>query len=115
MTSSVLQQLMSTIEARKARPETRSYTATLFAGGTSKIGEKVIEEAGELVEAALDDQHSDREQRVSAEAADLLYHVFVLLAHCDLTLNDVERVLAGRFGTSGLDEKAARGKNERES
>ena len=52
-----------------------------------------------------------RQQHVVAEAADLIYHLFVLLAHCDISLAQIDAELRGRFGVSGLDEKAARGQN----
>ena len=82
----------------------RSYTSRLLAGGVAKIGGKVTEEAGELVAAAA----GETDDRVVAEAADLLYHTLVLLAARDLRLSAVEAELARRFGVSGLDEKAAR-------
>jgi len=68
------------------------------------IGAKVTEEAGELVVAA--DRETD--DRVVSEAADLVYHMLVLLACRGVGLSQVEDELARRFGISGLDEKAAR-------
>jgi phosphoribosyl-ATP pyrophosphohydrolase len=68
------------------------------------IGGKVTEEAGELVQAAADES----DDRVVAEAADLVYHMLVLLAARDLPFSRVEDELARRFGVSGLDEKASR-------
>ncbi len=112
MTSSpVLVQLMATIEDRKRNPPERSYTTKLFAGGVPKIGEKVLEEAAEVVEAAaeaVEAANNGGHQHLVHEAADLIYHLFVMLAHCGVELNEVEAELAGRFGISGLDEKAAR-------
>lgn len=107
--SSVLHQLMSVIEDRKANPPERSYTTRLFAGGTEKIGAKIVEEAHEVVEAAQETER-DNSQRdhLIHEAADLLYHLLVMLGHHDIPLAEVEAELAGRFGISGLDEKAAR-------
>jgi len=67
-------------------------------------GAKVNEEAGELVVAA--DRETD--DRVVSEAADLVYHMLVLLACRGVELSQVEDELARRFGISGLDEKAAR-------
>jgi phosphoribosyl-ATP pyrophosphohydrolase len=64
----------------------------------------VTEEAGELVAAA--DHETD--ERVVSEAADLVYHMLVLLACRGVGLSQVEDELARRFGISGLDEKAAR-------
>jgi len=103
----VLQRLIRTIEDRKANPSSRSYTAKLLAGGVDLIGAKIIEEANELVEAANEEGIRGREHLVH-EAADLMYHLFVLLGYCEVHLNDVESELENRFGTSGLDEKAER-------
>ena len=114
MSLSTLQQLMATIENRKAEPSKRSYTSTLLDAGIAKIGTKVTEEANELVEAACERDIASRNEHVCAEAGDLFYHVLVLLAKCDLTLADVEAILAARFGTSGLEEKASRNAAGRE-
>ncbi len=100
----VFGQLEGIITNRKASRSERSYTSKLLAEGVVKIGSKVTEEAGELVEAAL----NEVDERVISEAADLFYHVMVLLACRDVTLKQVEATLAGRFGVSGLDEKASR-------
>ena len=107
----VLARLMATIEDRKANPPPKSYTTTLFAGGVPKIGEKIREEAEEVVEAAGEDGEAGRNHLVR-EAADLIYHLFVMLGHREVPLADVEAELARRFGMSGLDEKAARPKAE---
>ena len=107
----IFAQLMDVIEDRKQNPPPRSYTTKLFAGGVTKIGEKITEEAAEVVEAAgQTDDLAGREHLVH-EAADLLYHLFVMLGHCGIPLDQVEQELAGRFGVSGLDEKAARKAN----
>jgi phosphoribosyl-ATP pyrophosphohydrolase len=105
---SVLQHLMTVIADRKANPPERSYTTRLFAGGVEKIGAKIVEEAAEVVEAA-GEPGEDGRQHLIREAADLIYHLLVMLAHRDTTLAEVEDELARRFGISGLDEKAARG------
>jgi len=99
-----LEELERVVAARKGDPSTRSYTSRLLAGGVPAIGAKVAEEAGELVAAA--DHETD--DRVVSEAADLVYHMLVLLAYRGVGLAQVENELAGRFGISGLDEKAAR-------
>jgi phosphoribosyl-ATP pyrophosphohydrolase len=104
---SVLAQLMSVIEDRRARRPTGSYTVQLLAGGSEAIGAKVLEEARELVEAARAAGPGGR-QPVIHEAADLLYHLLVLLAHGGVLLDEVEAELARRFGVSGLEEKARR-------
>ena len=105
---SVLQQLMETIRDRKVNPPPRSYTAQLFEGGVAKIGEKVLEEAHEIVEAAGESASDEVHAHVVHEAADLIYHLLVLLAQRNVSLEEVESELARRFGVSGLDEKADR-------
>jgi phosphoribosyl-ATP pyrophosphohydrolase len=101
-----LESLERVVDSRRNDPPDRSYTSRLLAGGVAKIGAKVTEEAAELVAAA--DHETD--ERVVAEAADLTYHMLVLLACRGLSLTLVEDELARRFGVSGLDEKAARTK-----
>jgi phosphoribosyl-ATP pyrophosphohydrolase len=105
--TSILGQLMAVIEDRKRNPPERSYTTALFHGGVPKIGSKITEEANEVVDAAAESGDEGREHLVR-EAADLIYHLLVMLAHRDATLADVEQELGRRFGISGLDEKAAR-------
>jgi len=92
------------VASRRGDSPDRSYTSRLLAGGVPRIGPKVTEEADELVRAAAEES----DDRVVAEAADLVYHMLVLLAARDLPLGRVEDELARRFGVSGLDEKAAR-------
>jgi phosphoribosyl-ATP pyrophosphohydrolase len=104
---SIFARLMAVIEDRKANPPQKSYTTTLLAGGTEKIGEKIREEAAEIVAAAGEPGDAGRDHTI-AEAADCIYHLFVLLAHRDIRLSQVAAELERRFGTSGLDEKASR-------
>jgi phosphoribosyl-ATP pyrophosphohydrolase len=108
--SSVFVQLMATIESRRANPPPNSYTAKLFEDGPQKIRKKIIEEAAELFEAAAEPGDAGRSHLVY-EAADLVYHLLVLLASQGIPLTDLEQELASRFGTSGLDEKASRAKS----
>lgn len=103
----ILAQLMAVIEDRKANPPAKSYTTALFGGGVTKIGEKIREEAEEVVEAAGEPGEEGRNHLIR-EAADLIYHLFVMLGHRDVKLAEVEAELAKRFGISGLDEKASR-------
>ncbi len=103
----IFTRLMNVIEDRKERMPEHSYTTQLFRGGTGKIADKILEEAEELIEAA-NETEGDPRGSIIHEAADLIYHVFVMLAHRDVRLADVEAELARRFGISGLDEKAAR-------
>lgn len=111
---SVLEQLMQVIRDRQANPSDISYTAKLLAGGVAKIGSKITEEAAEVVEAAGEPGDEGR-QHLIYEAADLTYHLFVLLAHRDVRLEEVEAELARRFNMSGLEEKASRPKTSKES
>ena len=104
---SILAKLVEVIRDRKLNPPPRSYTTSLFAGGVDKIGGKVTEEACELVEAARE-AGEEGTQHFIHEAADLLYHMLVLLRHREVEWDAVEAELARRFGISGLDEKAAR-------
>ena len=104
-----LQELMGLIEARRDQPPENSYTATLLAGGIDRIGEKLSEEAAEVVSAAEQvDGSEPRREEVVHEAADLIYHLFVLLAYSRVDLDEVSAELRSRFGTSGLKEKASR-------
>ncbi len=104
--STALTRLAATIEARKgADPET-SWTARLLAEGPEKAAEKFGEEA---VEAVIEAVKGDRE-RLKAEAADVMYHLLVMLASRDVSLEDVLTELERREGVSGLTEKAARPK-----
>ena len=102
----IFEQLMETVRERKSASADESYTASLFSGGLNQICQKVTEEAEELVEAA---QQSDASQHHQVhETADLIYHVWVLLAQLDIPLEELKAELTRRFGTSGLEEKASR-------
>ena len=105
--SSALHQLTEVLEQRKVNPPPNSYTARLYAGGVSKIGSKILEEAQEVVEAASEPGDAGRRHLIY-ESSDLLYHLLVMLAHQGVKLEEVEAEIARRFGQSGLDEKAAR-------
>lgn len=99
-----LEKLAATIEARKAGDPETSWTARLLAAGPEKAAEKFGEEA---VEAIIEAVKGDR-PALTREAADVLYHLLVMLASRDVALSDVLQELERREGTSGLDEKAAR-------
>ncbi len=105
----ILKRLMGVIETRKAERPSGSYTTTLLDGGTQRITSKIREEAEELIEAATN-MGCSSPKFVIHEAADLIFHMLVLLAACDVSLDDVEAELEKRFGTSGLEEKARRKK-----
>jgi phosphoribosyl-ATP pyrophosphohydrolase len=95
--------LEATIHARRGSDPAASYVASLFAKGRPKIAQKLGEEATETVIAALAEP-----DKLASEAADLIFHLIVLLADAGLTLDDVRAELARRDGVSGHAEKAAR-------
>ena len=99
-----LTRLAATIAARKDADPDTSWTAKLLAKGPEKCAEKFGEEA---IEAVIEAVKGDR-ARLTSEAADVLYHLLVMCAAHDVSLDDIEAELARREGTSGLDEKAAR-------
>ena len=100
-----LERLADTILARKGADPESSWTAKLLAKGPEKCAEKFGEEA---IEAIIEAVKGDRE-KLASEAADVLYHLLVMLAARDVTLDQVLAVLTTREGTSGIAEKAARG------
>ena len=99
-----LHHLETTIRARRGAEPAASYVAQLHARGVPVIARKLGEEAIETVVAALG---GSREELVG-EAADLLFHLLVLLSAKGVALDDVLTELARREGVSGLDEKAGR-------
>ena len=102
-----LTRLHATILSRKGADPKSSYTASLFARGRQRIAQKLGEEAVEAVIAAIAD---DREKLVG-EAADLLFHLHVLLADMGIDPQEVLAELDRREGVSGLEEKASRAKD----
>ena len=100
-----LETLEATIQARIGADPDSSWTAKLLSKGPEKCAEKFGEEAIEAVIAAV---KNDREN-LTYEAADVLYHLLVMLAARDVPLADVLAELDRRQGTSGIEEKAARG------
>ena len=99
-----LARLERTIAERRSASPDASYVASLAARGLPVIARKLGEEAVETVVAALT---GDREALVG-EAADVLFHLLVLLAEKGVALDEVMAELDRREGTSGLAEKAAR-------
>lgn len=99
-----LDRLVATIQARKGADPESSWTAKLLSKGPEKCAEKFGEEA---VEAIIEAVKGDRD-KLTAEAADVLYHLLVMLAARDVTLDQVLAELERREGTSGLAEKTAR-------
>ena len=100
----VLDDLAAIIADRKTADPNSSWTAKLLSQGPEKCAAKFGEEA---VEAIIEAVKGDSEA-LTREAADVMYHLLVMLASRDVDLADVLKELARRQGTSGLDEKAAR-------
>lgn len=101
---SILHDLEQVILSRKSADPDSSWTAKLMSKGPEKCAEKFGEEAIEAIIAAV---KNDREN-LTYEAADVLYHLLVMLAARDVALEDVLTELARRQGLSGIAEKAAR-------
>ena len=99
-----LTELGAVLESRKASTAEQSYTKSLLSGGPEKIGAKLLEEAGELAFAIK----SESDERVLAEASDLLYHALVGLSQRGLSLHQVIEVLSQRTHRSGHAEKSSR-------
>ncbi len=108
--STIFAQLMAVIEHRKATMPEMSYTTKLLHGGVPMIGEKITEEAAEVVQAAAESGEEGR-QHLIREAGDLVYHLLVMLGFRGVTLAEVENELSNRYGISGLQEKASRSPN----
>ena len=102
--SDTLSRLEATITARRSADPETSYVAKLHAKGLGKIAQKLGEEATETVIAAL----SESREALTGEAADLLFHLLVLLDAKGVPLADVLAELDRREGTSGIAEKASR-------
>ena len=99
-----LNDLFETIKARKTADPSSSWTAQLLLKGPEKCAEKFGEEAIEaIIEAVKDDKAG-----LTAEAADVIYHLMVMLASRDISLDDVVDELAKRQAKSGIAEKASR-------
>jgi len=104
VSADTLARLEATIAARRGADPAASYVAALFAKGRPRIARKLGEEAVELVVAAL----AEDRRALAGEAADLLFHLLVLLADADVPLADVLAELDRREGVSGIAEKASR-------
>jgi phosphoribosyl-ATP pyrophosphohydrolase len=102
--SDVLQRLAATIAARAGGDPAASHTASLLAKGVGKCAEKFGEEAVEAIVAAASGDRAG----LTLEAADVLYHLQVMLAAAGVGWADVLAELERREGRSGIAEKAAR-------
>ncbi len=99
-----IEELNAVVVSRRGGDPAASYTARLFERGVAQCAKKLGEEGVELAIAAV---AGDRDA-VRGEAADLLYHLVVLLAASGVTLEEVYAELGRREGMSGLTEKANR-------
>lgn len=100
----ILTRLQKTIAIRRGHAAESSYVASLFHKGRKKIAQKVAEEASELAIAAV----SEGPEQIVSEAADLIFHLLILLKETGQTLEQVFAELERREGTSGLTEKSNR-------
>ncbi len=100
-----LSNLAQTIEARKSASPDSSWTAKLLAAGPEKAAEKFGEEA---IEAIIEAVRGDK-TKLTQEAADVIYHLLVMLAASGVQFQDVLDELDRRTAQSGIAEKAARG------
>ncbi len=116
MTNHILDQLYTVLQERKDTGAKESYVASLYAKGSPKIAEKILEEAQEVIDEALalDSNPDDPtlQKNIRSEAADLLFHLMVMLSHHNVPPSDVFDILEKRFGTSGHVEKANREKSK---
>jgi phosphoribosyl-ATP pyrophosphohydrolase len=104
MDGRILDQLFDTINARKGDDPARSWTAQLLANAPELPAKKLAEEVGEaVIEAIKGDRFA-----LTKEAADVLYHLLVVMAASDVTPQEVWAELERRQGQSGIDEKAKR-------
>lgn len=112
MSDDILDQLYKILQTRKQADGETSYVASLYEKGSPKIAEKILEEAQEVIDEALalDKNPEDAavQKNIRGEAADLLFHLMVMLAHHDVPPSDVLDILKQRLGTSGHEEKASR-------
>jgi phosphoribosyl-ATP pyrophosphohydrolase len=104
--ANVLTRLARTIESRIGEDERKSYAAKLFKRGPEKCAEKFGEEAVEAIIAAT----KGDKKNLKEEAADVIFHMFVMLSSRGVRFEDVLEELERREGKSGIVEKRERGK-----
>ena len=100
----ILERLDLTIQGKTTDSPNKSHTAKLLKKGTEKCAEKFGEEAIELIVASV----KKKKKEIIGEAADTLYHMFVLLRSKNISINEVLTELASREGISGIEEKRKR-------
>lgn len=108
MGETTLFDLAATIKARRGSSGDTSYTKQLLDGGIERCAKKLGEEAVETVIAGV----GQSDAALRSEAADLIFHLLVVLEARNIAIGDVLSVLEGRMGRSGLEEKAARDHGE---
>jgi phosphoribosyl-ATP pyrophosphohydrolase len=104
MSTFTLHDLAARVRERAAASAETSYTRKLLDKGVAHCAKKLGEEAVETALAAVGEER----ERVVSEAADLIYHLLVVLHAREIDLAEVEAALASRVGMSGLEEKASR-------
>ena len=104
MADDVISRLAGIIRERRQSAPDASYTRQLLDAGPTKAAKKLGEEATETIIAAL----AESDERLANEAADLIYHLLVLLESRNVPLADVLSELERRFSMSGVAEKAQR-------
>ncbi len=102
--SNVLLELNKVIKSKKNQSKTKSYTADLLESGLNKCAEKFGEEAIELIVAAVNKDN----ENFNNEAADVLFHLLVLIESKETSINAVLKILENRMGISGHLEKETR-------
>ena len=100
----ILERLDLTIQRKTTESPNKSHTAKLLKKGTEKCAEKFGEEAIELIVASV----KKKKKEIIGEAADTLYHMFVLLRSKNISINEVLTELSSREGISGIEEKRKR-------
>ncbi|XZE43249.1 phosphoribosyl-ATP diphosphatase [Pirellulaceae bacterium SH467] len=111
MADDILDRLMEQLHQRVHDLPEGSYTTKLVRGGIPKIAEKILEEAHEVIEAAGEPGDSGTAHTVR-EAADVIYHLWVLLATRGIDVDAIRDELLRREGTSGLEEKRRRSESQ---
>ena len=101
----IIEKLETILQTRKIEDSNDSYVSSLYSKGNQHICDKIMEEAGELVDAT-----EDGKAQVVHETADLLFHVLVLFASLAVKYATILDELTKRFGTSGIEEKNNRKK-----
>ncbi|MFM7482329.1 MAG: phosphoribosyl-ATP diphosphatase [Candidatus Methylopumilus sp.] len=102
--NAILKKLTETLEARKKDDPSKSYTASLYRDGLEAILKKINEETFETIIAA---RQGDNKELIH-EVADLWFHTLVLMAHKNLSVEDILNELSRREGISGIEEKESR-------